>query len=705
MAQMNLFMKLRADATQFVRGMRDGSQSMEDFGDSLDDLKGKVIALLAVWVSLEGIKSLAGAIINTSAAFETLNTQLETLTGSSILAERAMDWIRKFTADTPYGLEDVSEAYLKLISVGLNAESMLAPIGNAVAALGGGSEEIGRVTTALSQMQSKGKASAEELMQIAEVGIPAFQILKEKLQLTADQMNDIGNSGYDVQQVMDALMEGMGERFDGAMKKQSQTFNGILGLIGDQWTQFLAEAGDAGFFDDVKAALQEVLDTIVKLRETGQLELYAQRISDALSFALSSVRLLVDGIVLLGDTIAYPLEKVYELGMLIGSGFDLSVFDLQTQQLAEGAQKLGINTNKAQADYLLAVNELESKITQTLQEINENRVKFQVQTWQDEKKSHEDRLKEGEKAESDYAKKIENLRKGLADFNLSLEDKIRAKQRERMSDARAQADIEKEIGEKLAASKAAAAEGDIETAKARADEALSLAESIENNKKSVALMREAGEAIKSARSLEISATEEAKDKNLEHMESLKLNLDFIGQELEKLGVKRTVVVEADITEAESKLKALEASLAKLSNPSTSPGTPSASLGFNKGGQLPGYSPTEDNIPAQIQGGQSIKLAGGEYIINAQRTRMMQGLLNFLNFAPLSEVQKKLTLAPQPILGFSGGGQTPSANSTTGAGAGAMTQLNWQVGKQRGTLLTSGDISPLLRAIENELQGM
>ena len=51
---------------------------------------------------------------------------------------------------------------------------MMEAIGNAVSGLGGGAVEIERVVRALGQMQAKGKVTAEEMMRLAELGIPVL---------------------------------------------------------------------------------------------------------------------------------------------------------------------------------------------------------------------------------------------------------------------------------------------------------------------------------------------------------------------------------------------------------------------------------------------------------------------------------------------------------------------------------------------------
>jgi tape measure domain-containing protein len=54
-------------------------------------------------------------------------------------------------------------------------------LGNAVAGVGGSQETLNGVIVALGQMQTKGKLVQQEVNQIAERGIPIFEILRQKL--------------------------------------------------------------------------------------------------------------------------------------------------------------------------------------------------------------------------------------------------------------------------------------------------------------------------------------------------------------------------------------------------------------------------------------------------------------------------------------------------------------------------------------------
>jgi len=125
-----------------------------------------------------GAAGLAGAtlalgrsIVQTSANFDSLKRGLTAVAGSAGAAERQLARLREVAKLPGLGFEEAVKGSVRLQAAGLSAqmaERALKAFGNALATVGAGREELGGVITALSQIQSKGKVSAEEINQLAE---------------------------------------------------------------------------------------------------------------------------------------------------------------------------------------------------------------------------------------------------------------------------------------------------------------------------------------------------------------------------------------------------------------------------------------------------------------------------------------------------------------------------------------------------------
>jgi tape measure domain-containing protein len=208
-----------------------------------------------------GAISLGKAILAPNAAMEQTAVSFKTLLHSGEAASKMMKDLQKFAATTPFEFPEIASSAKRMLAFGFSADSilpMLNSVGDAVSALGGGAFEIDRVTTALGQMKAKGKVSAEEMMQLAEVGIPAWDLLAKGLGVTTAEAMKLGERGLiPAGKAVDILTTGMGKAFGGGMQAQSQTFNGLLSTFKDNiaaaWRAFTGP-----LFEQAKGGLSTI---------------------------------------------------------------------------------------------------------------------------------------------------------------------------------------------------------------------------------------------------------------------------------------------------------------------------------------------------------------------------------------------------------------------------------------------------------------
>jgi phage tail tape-measure protein len=94
-----------------------------------------------------------------------------TLLGSAEEAKKTIEDLKELGAKTPFEFEGLDKSAKLLNMAGFEGEKLretLIAVGDAVSAVGGGQEELEGVSMALFQMSAKGKASAEEMNQLAE---------------------------------------------------------------------------------------------------------------------------------------------------------------------------------------------------------------------------------------------------------------------------------------------------------------------------------------------------------------------------------------------------------------------------------------------------------------------------------------------------------------------------------------------------------
>jgi len=138
-----------------------------------------------------GFQTIAGTAISFNAQMEQARIAFTTILGSAEAADVFLRKLYDFAAKTPFEFPDLLEASELMLAYGFAAGDVLPimeAVGNATAALGLGAEGINRIIRALGQMRAKGKLSGEEMRQLTEAGIPAWEMLAEAMGKTTAEI-------------------------------------------------------------------------------------------------------------------------------------------------------------------------------------------------------------------------------------------------------------------------------------------------------------------------------------------------------------------------------------------------------------------------------------------------------------------------------------------------------------------------------------
>ena len=252
-------------------GLSSGGRAIQSLGRSIADIGGKLTTglTLPLATATAGIGAFA---ISTASAAETTEMSFTTMLGSAEAARDMMDELADFAAKTPFELSGLQTATRQLLAYGFAADDvipMLTAVGDATAALGTGQVGIESVTRALGQMQAKGKVQAEEMLQLTEQGIPAWQMLADTLGTdVATAQEKVTDGAVDSATAIDALISGMEERYGGLMESQSQTIAGLASNLTDALTQPFMELRDSDAYASLADGLGRVVDAAGPLVES-----------------------------------------------------------------------------------------------------------------------------------------------------------------------------------------------------------------------------------------------------------------------------------------------------------------------------------------------------------------------------------------------------------------------------------------------------
>ena len=196
------------------------------------------------------------ALIQQGSKLQQLKVGFRSIMGGADQAAVMVDKLNKFTASTPFRLEQVSVAARQLIAVGVGVDDVtdrMGMLGDIAAASGNSIEDIAAI---FAKVQAKGKVELENLNQLAERGIPIFDQLR---QVTGDANMEFGAGSVKVSefnQALEQMAEDGGIAHD-AMANLSETVDGRLSTAMDNFNLALGEfAENSGLLDSIADQLE-----------------------------------------------------------------------------------------------------------------------------------------------------------------------------------------------------------------------------------------------------------------------------------------------------------------------------------------------------------------------------------------------------------------------------------------------------------------
>tara|TARA_X000001388_G_scaffold1838_1_gene1629 strand:- start:1060 stop:3105 length:2046 start_codon:yes stop_codon:yes gene_type:complete len=164
-----------------------------------------------------GLVTLARNAITTSARFQDLRTTLASVTGSTEEGAKAFDFIKNFATETQFGVEELTQAYIKLSANGLDpSRELLTTFTDAAAVT---SDQIGSLQAITDFYTRSLQSQTVELMdldRLADRGLPVYDILKEKLGVSRSELSKFAKEAGNAELVVKTLGESINERYGGA---------------------------------------------------------------------------------------------------------------------------------------------------------------------------------------------------------------------------------------------------------------------------------------------------------------------------------------------------------------------------------------------------------------------------------------------------------------------------------------------------------
>ena len=224
------------------------------------------------YTSLNAIRRAARAVHAFSMELEYAHMVYVNLFGDLALAEEFINVLKDFSAKTPFAFRQSEAAAKRLLAYGIQYQNVMYVMRGVLAAasISSNPNAVEAISRALGQIQTKGRLMNIEMRQLAEAGVPAYEILAEKLGLTQKELQNLGKVAIPASVAINALVDGMTERFGGVVDASSRTLRGIMSNVYDNFTM-VASAATADMYNRIKKSFSDM-------------EAFAQRLRDAVEF-------------------------------------------------------------------------------------------------------------------------------------------------------------------------------------------------------------------------------------------------------------------------------------------------------------------------------------------------------------------------------------------------------------------------------------
>ena len=227
---------------------------------------------VAAGAAVAGLVVAIKSAVSSASNLETMGVAFTAITGSAKGSADLVAHLREESLRTGVEIGSMATMVRRLMANGMDvteAKKMTSSLLDISGTLGLGTEEAKLLGIAISQVQAKGVVSMEELrQQIAEKGVPVFDVLAQKLDVTKGKLMEmVANGEVSSDVLMDAFsnLEGPLAKFRGGADKLALTWQGSFNRMKAAMTNLFADAG-APLLDGLSAGVSLITR---KLTEWG----------------------------------------------------------------------------------------------------------------------------------------------------------------------------------------------------------------------------------------------------------------------------------------------------------------------------------------------------------------------------------------------------------------------------------------------------
>ncbi len=297
----SLFVELLVKSEGFKKGMAGAKKSMTTFRSKLGRIASGAIgifkkltkavfnwkvaliaivpAMLAIRKGFQWLKAGVKGIVAASSSYEQLRLSLRVLLKDQEKANAAFKEGLEISKQTPFDITEVLEQYKLLLAYQFKQKEIpkvLMLASDAATAFG---KNLGEVVRGISYLKA-GRI---------EESLAGMGVTREALKERGVEFDSGGALKSSAEELMKAVFGMWEETVGGISAEGVKTWKGMVSNLKNEWKDFEARIGEAGFFDAIKNKLSGILSLINQWATDGRIQDWAQFISDKMTSVLNGV--------------------------------------------------------------------------------------------------------------------------------------------------------------------------------------------------------------------------------------------------------------------------------------------------------------------------------------------------------------------------------------------------------------------------------
>jgi tape measure domain-containing protein len=331
-----------------------------------------IIVSRVLWGIADGITSIGTAAIESTALVQRMQITLESLLTREVISKQfedgtiaagayqaalqsvqvpadvLMEKLAKLAILSPFTYEGVTQTFRQAMAFGFasdEAELFTKATLNMAAGIGADNDMLNRMAYNLAQIRLQGKVTALDIRQLALAGFDLRSVLKyvgQQMGVTVENQKDfneaIANGSITWQDFARLYAQYAETYFEGASERLARTLSGLKSTFQDVFTLTMPKIlGPAA--DVVTVFLNRILDDFMKLRDSGLLEEWGERIRASTERAIKKLDEIYANITELfalmktGDTIGEAFAKAFDLDPMVGVVIDNIAKGIETASI------------------------------------------------------------------------------------------------------------------------------------------------------------------------------------------------------------------------------------------------------------------------------------------------------------------------------------------------------------------------------------